>query len=367
MRITINSRSILLPQRTGIGRYTYHLLDCLGKIDQANEYILHEPKRLFDFKRRLPDFSRYKNFKGRVDYFRWGVGKSDVYHLPCPDNIGPYKGKLVVTIHDLIHRTYPQSQTPQATQLTEKYMQAIALKADGIICISQNTRRDLHAFFDIPFEKTQVVYNGVDHQIFYPLSTQERLHAANSFKEIGIDKPFVLYVGTIEPRKNLTGLLESFALLKLKKVFHGQLVVAGMKGWMMENIAALIKELGLDQEVVLTGHVSDAQLCQLYNLAEVFVFPSFYEGFGFPILEAFCCGAAVIASQTSSCAEIASNAALTINPKDTKAMADAMGRVLTEKNLKESLQKAGLKRAMEFSFERMAQETLAVYQRFGNS
>ena len=171
MRIAINCRSILLNQRTGIGRYTYHLLDNLGKIDHANEYILHAPKRLFDFKRRLPDFSRYKNFKNRVDYLHRGIGKSDIYHLPCPDDIGPFSGSLIVTIHDLIYKTYPQGHTPQTIELTEKYMQGIASKADKIICISENTRRDLHSFLDIPLERSCVVYNGVDHafSILYPV------------------------------------------------------------------------------------------------------------------------------------------------------------------------------------------------------
>jgi glycosyltransferase involved in cell wall biosynthesis len=363
MRIAINCRSILLSQRTGIGRYTYHLLDNLGKIDHVNEYILHAPKRLFDFKRRLPDFSRYKNFKNRIDCFHQGIGKSDIYHLPCPDVIGPYEGKLVVTIHDLIYRTYAQGHTPQAIELTEKYMQAIAAKADKIICVSENTRRDLHSFFNIPLEKTCVIYNGVDHHLFYPLSPQDLLNAASQLKELGIDKPYILYVGTIEPRKNLAGLLESFTLLKSKKVFQGQLVVAGMKGWMQESIGELIKKLGIGRDVIFIGFINDGQLRQLYNMAQVFVFPSFYEGFGFPILEAFCCGAAVITSQTSSCAEIAAEAALTIDPKDTKMMSQAMEQVLTGKTLKESLRQAGLKRAQEFSFLTTAEHTLDVYRK----
>ena len=185
MRITINCRSILLSQRTGIGRYTYHLLDNLGQIDQTNEYILHAPQRLFDFKRRLPDLSRYQNFKSRIDYGHWGAGKSDIYHLPCPDVIGPHSGKLIVTVHDLIYKTYPQGHKPQTIELTEKYMQAIAAKADQIICISENTRRDLHSYFKIPLERSCVVYNGVDHRIFYPLSPQERLNAASQLKELG--------------------------------------------------------------------------------------------------------------------------------------------------------------------------------------
>jgi len=363
MRIAINCRSILLSQRTGIGRYTYHLLDNLGKIDHANEYILHAPKRLFDFKRQLPDFSSYKNFKNNIDHFHQGIGQSDIYHLPCPDLIGPYSGQLIVTIHDLIYKTFPQAHNPETIELTEKWMQAISAKADQIICTSENTRRDLHQFFNIPQERTCVVYNGVDHDVFYPLSSQERLQAESQIKEFGIDRPYVLFVGTLEPRKNLHGLLESFALLKSKKLFQGQLVVAGMKGWMKEKTGDLIKKLGIGQDVIFTGFISDDQLRLLYNMAELFVFPSFYEGFGFPILEAFCCGTAVITSQTSSCAEIASDAALTTDPSDPKAIAAAMERVLTDPNLKESLRKAGLKRARDFSFLTTAQDTLDVYRK----
>jgi glycosyltransferase involved in cell wall biosynthesis len=363
MRIAINCRSVLLSQRTGIGRYTYHLLDSLGKIDNANEYILHVPKRLFDFKRHSPDFSCYKNFKSRIDFLGRGSGKSDIYHLPCPDRLDNYSGKLVVTIHDLIYKTYPQAHTPQTIELTEKYMQAIVAEADKIICISANTRRDLHTFFNMPLAKTCVVYNGIDHAVFYPLSVQGRLSAVKELKELGVDKPYILYVGTIEPRKNLAGLLESFALLKSKNVFQGQLVVAGMTGWMAESMGELINKLGIKQDVLFTGYVSDGQLRQLYNMAELFMFPSFYEGFGFPILEAFCCGAAVITSQTSSCGEIAGEAALRIDPKDPVLMAGAVATVLQDPAFKKSLCQAGLKRAEEFSFAAMAAQTLAVYQR----
>jgi glycosyltransferase involved in cell wall biosynthesis len=363
MRVIINCRSILLDQRTGIGRYTYNLVENLGKIDHVNEYILHAPQRLFDLKRHLPDFSTYKNLKKRTDFFHRGAGRGDIYHLPCPDAIGPYTGKLVVTIHDLIYRAYPQGHNPQTIELTEKYMQAITSRAAQIICISENTRRDLHSFFDFPLERSCVVYNGVDHGIFYPFSPQECIQASDQLKKMGIDKPYVLYVGTIEPRKNLTGLLESFALLRSKRAFQGQLVVAGMQGWMMESIDGLIKELDIQKDVIFTGFVSDAQLGLLYNMAELFVFPSFYEGFGFPILEAFCCGTAVITSNTSSCAEIASQAALTIDPKDPKEMAGAMERVLTNKNLKTSLRRAGLKRGQEFSFLTTVRDTLNVYNK----
>jgi len=362
MRIAINCRSILLPQRTGIGRYTYQLLDSLGELDRADEYILHAPKRLFDLKRRLPDFSRYKNFKDRPDYFNRGPGRNDIYHLPSPDDHSWRESKLVVTIHDLIYKTHPQSHTPQTIELTEKYMRAIAARADQIICVSENTRRDLHTFFSILPAKTCVIYNGVDHRTFFPLSEEQRREPLSQLAGLGINRPYVLSVGTIEPRKNLTGLLQSFAQLKARKAFHGQLVVVGMKGWMQDNIESVIGPLGLKGDVIFTGFITDTQLRSLYNLAELFVFPSFYEGFGFPILEAFCCGVAVVTSKTSSCGEIAGQAALTVDPQDPAQIAGAMTQILQDKTLKRSLQQAGLKRAREFSFAAMARGTLAVYQ-----
>jgi len=367
MRIAINCRSILLSQRTGIGRYTYHLIDALGRIDPANDYILHAPKGIFDFKRRLPDFSDYKNLQRYPDYFNQGISRYDVYHFPCPDEMGTFSGKLVVTIHDLIYKAYPQAHTPQTIALTEKFMQGIAAKADQIICISENTRRDLHRYFDIPEAKSTVVYNGVDHTMFYPLSDQQRQQAQEDLKnQLGIMGPFMLFVGTIEPRKNLGGLLEAFALLKSKKIFEGQLVIAGMEGWMMQGLGELVQRLNIEQDILFAGFVSDVQLRQLYNRAEIFVFPSLYEGFGFPILEAFCCGAAVVTSSTSSCGEVAADAALAVDPQDPKAMAEAMERILTDATFKASLQQAGLKRAQEFSFEKTARNTLDVYRRLVN-
>lgn len=362
MRIAVNCRSILLNQRTGIGRYTYHLLDSLGQIDHANQYILHTPKGLFDFKRSLPDFSDYKNLKRYPDYFRQGAGGADVYHLPCPDDTTSCEGRLVVTIHDLVHKTYPQAHTSQTIELTEKYMTQIAAGARKIICISENTRRDLHAFYDIPKDKTCVIYSGVDGHVFHPLSLQERKTCQAYLAQLGIFQPYVMFVGTLEPRKNLEGLLEAFSILHARKIFHGQLVVVGMQGWMVEKLDEKIEKLGLKGEVIFTGFVNDAQLAGLYNLARLFVFPSFYEGFGFPILEAFACGVPVAASATSSCAEIAGQAALTFDPDKSSEIAEAMALVLTNEALGASLREAGLKRAGEFTFLETARKTLAVYE-----
>lgn len=361
MHVVINSRSILKKTRSGIGRYTFHLLESLAQIDQDNQYSLYCPQKIFDFKRHLT-IKPVANFKTKRDYFGFGpkfvCGNYDIYHSPSPDNLDSIKGKIIVTIHDLIYKTYPQSHTPQTIALSDHYIRQAVKRANKVICVSQNTREDLHRFFDLPKEKTCVVYHGVDHKLFY-VSKQKVNPWMN---EVGIHKPFILFVGTVEPRKNLLGVLKSLVLLKSTKKFDGQLVVAGMKGWLDSEITPSIKEWGLTQDVVFTNFISDEQLRQLYNLTQAFIFPSFYEGFGFPILEAFSCGAPVVTSNTTSCQEIAGNAALLVDPNSPQAIAEALGQILDDHSLKNSLMEKGLQRAKEFSFLKTAQQTLAVYQ-----
>lgn len=360
MRIAISCRSILLKSRTGIGRYTYHLIDSLGKIDPYNSYVLYAAKRLFDHKRRLPAF-HYQNMKARMDYFNAGPGKADVYHMPFIGNIDRFDGKYIVTVHDLIYKAYPQGHTQATIDLSQSQMEQVIKRADHIICISSSTRRDLHRFFDYPQDQTSVVLNGVDHDIFYPLSDQTE--TKTFLRSLGVDGDFILSVGTIEVRKNLEGLLRARAILKTDL----PVVVAGMQGWMTEKIAPLIKELKLDGKVIFTGYVSDAQLNMLYNTCKVFVFPSFYEGFGFPIVEAFCTGAAVVSSNSSSCAEVASDAALIVDPNEPRSIAAGMEQIISDTKFANALREKALKRAQEFSFVKTAQETLKVYNQVSHA
>ncbi len=365
MRIAINCRSILKPQRTGIGRYTYHLIEALARADHANDYFLYALRGIFDFKRVNPS-SPAPNFKVRRDCFSLGpekiCGPVDVYHLPSPDFLGTLRCKVVVTVHDLIDKAYPQSHTPQTIDLSDRKMKDVVARADKIICCSQTTRDDLHRFFQVDAGRTCVIYQGVDRKVFFPLAPDEEGYAAGVLKGLGVTQPFILFVGTIEPRKNLSGLLEAFAALKSRRKFAGPLVVVGMKGWMMGPVADTLNRKGLSDEVVFLGYVTDEQLRVLYHQTEVFVFPSLYEGFGFPIVEAFACGAAVVTSSASSCAEVAGDAALTIAPDQPQDIATAIERVIQDPQLKASLKAKGLERAARFSFDITARRTLEVYQ-----
>jgi len=368
MRIAINCRSILSRKRTGVGRYTWHLVDQLKAIDQTNDYSLYAPRKFFDFKRTTPWIGG-GNFKFKHDPFKAGpaktLGNIDIYHSPSPDALNVTGCKIIVTVHDLIYKTFPQGHTPATIETSEKQFREITQRADKIICCSESTRRDLHEHFKLPQDRSCVIYQGVDRKVFYPMEEDPFYQAQWLMKARGISRPFLLFVGTIEPRKNLVNLLEALAYLREHKKFSGQLVVVGMKGWLSDGLKEFIGKLKIGSSVKFLGFVSDDELRILYNKAEAFVFPSFYEGFGFPIVEAMSCGAPVITSNTSSCIEVAGEAALSVSPRDPQSIANAIARITGDRALREALIEKGLKRSRDFSFEKTAQETLQVYKEVG--
>jgi glycosyltransferase involved in cell wall biosynthesis len=365
MRIAINCRSILTRKRTGVGRYTWQLIEHLKKIDEDNAYSLYAPRKLFDPKRTTPWIAR-GNFKLKPDYFKAGsqkiLGPIDLYHAPSPENLSITGCKIVVTVHDLIYKTFPQGHTASTVETSERQFREIVRRADKIICCSKSTRRDLHEHFKFDESRSCVIYEGVDRSVFYRMKKDIFYGGKWFLRSKGITEPYLLFVGTIEPRKNLVNLLEAFALLRRQGKFSGQLVVVGMKGWMSDGLKEFVSKLRVGRSVKFLGFVSDDELRLLYNKAEVFVFPSFYEGFGFPIVEAMSCGAPVVTSNTSSCAEVAGDAALTVSPRNPEEISGAIARIIGDPSLRHSLIERGLARSEDFSFLKMAQETLNVYQ-----
>lgn len=371
MRVAINCRSFLKKQCTGIGRYAYHLVKSLSVLDRDNTYLLYARKGMFSFNKRLPAFPS-KNFIPRIDWFNRGPARllrdSDIYHCPSPSSLeAPKKSKIIVTVHDVICKAFPEGHTPDTLKEGEKQFAMIRQKADKIICCSQNTVNDVRKYFDIPESKITLVYQGADKNMFYRIGPDEEALAQGVLRKRAIVCPYILAVGTIEPRKNLSNLMRAFSILREKKVFDGKLVIAGMEGWMHNDLGVLIGQLGLKNHIVFTGYLPDSELRVLYNKAEVFVFPSLYEGFGYPIVEAFCCGAPVVTSNVSSCPEIAGDAALTVNPRNPEEIARAVEKVLTNRDLRETLRSKGLQRAQAFDFDKTALETLAVYREVYNN
>jgi glycosyltransferase involved in cell wall biosynthesis len=368
MKIAINCRSFLTATTTGIGRYARNLVASLASIDDRNRYFLYCPRRPFDRRRRFP-LSPRENFSVRTDI--WGLGPdilcpfADIYHAPSPEVLRTRARKVVVTVHDLIYLTFPAAHTEETIRLTEAAMKSLEDRADRFICCSRSTRDDLERFFPKVRGRTRVVYNGVDHRAFYPLPPSEFSIGRMRLKAKGIEGPFILFVGTIEPRKNLSNLLVAFDAMKSSRRYSGKLVVCGMKGWKAEDLREKLKSLNLYSEVVFPGYLRDDELRYLYALADAFVYPSFYEGFGYPVLEAMACGGAVVTSATSSLGEIAGEAALIVNPGSPEEICQAVLKAVSDRAFRAGMVERGIARAREFSFHRNAQETLAVYREAG--
>lgn len=365
MHIAINCRSFSKQQFTGIGRYTSSLIESLSQIDAANRYSLYTTRGWARVRSKIAREGG-RNFSVRFDWLKRGMARTlksvDVYHAPGPEISPDLGAKLVVTVHDVIYKTYPQGHTQETLALSDAQFRFLTSRASRIICSSSSTLSDVQKYFPETAGKACYIYQGVDKNIFYPLAGEKREAARGAIRQKGIDGPFILFVGTIEPRKNLKGLLEAYAQLKQKKLFGGKLVVVGMAGWKSEDLPQWVEQLGIKQDVLFLGFVHDEELRALYNLAEVFVFPAFYEGFGYPILEAFNCGAAVVTSDVSSCPELAGSAALTVSPESPGKIAEAVAKIIHDGTLKNILRQRALRRAQEFDNLKTAQKTLAVYQ-----
>lgn len=266
---------------------------------------------------------------------------------------------LVLTVHDMSLFLQARTQPLRSLLTVRPILPAAARRADAIITVSQHARRDMIRQLKIDPARVMVVYNAPATQ-FKPVTDAALLEQVR--REYDLPANFVLYVGTLEPRKNIPRLLRAFA--EVRRAYPGvRLVMAGQLGWKYRAIWREIESLALDDAVQWLGYVPGGDLPALYSLATVFAFPSLYEGFGLPVVEAMACGTPVITSNGSSLAEIAQGAARLIDPLDVTALADGLCGLLTDEAQRVELRAAGLRRAAEFSWTRAAAETAAVYNR----
>jgi glycosyltransferase involved in cell wall biosynthesis len=271
----------------------------------------------------------------------------------------PLRGvPTVLTVHDLIFRLLPGQHKPLNRWYLNLSMPLFCRRAAHIIAISEQTRRDVVSAYGVPADKISVIYEAADPR-FRPQSP-EAIAAARA--RYHLPERYLLSVGTIEPRKNLARLLAAFERLHAEGLTD-VLVLAGKRGWLTGEFDAALERSPSKQAVVFPGFVADADLPAVYAGAQVLVMPSLYEGFGLPVLEGMACGVPVACSNCSSLPEIAGQAALFFEPTDADDISDALRRLLRDPELQDALRGAGLRQAGRFSWERTAQETLAVYRR----
>jgi glycosyltransferase involved in cell wall biosynthesis len=364
---------------TGIGLHIRNLVNALIELDRENEYLLYYPAGLLaraeafgfnplpaNFRLRPVRFPRAWPDKHPSFWWKWYLprvlcrDRVDVFHGPnhyLPDFD---RRKTVVTIHDLAYfhmKLYDQG----LNNAIQKWTRNALDWAGAVIALSENTRRDIEALGVAP-ERIRVIYGG-GHIVPENKIRHDRCDELK--KAFNLPEKFILFVGTLQPRKNVPFLLRAYARLKQEKQLPHGLVLAGARDTASSEIDGLIQELGIAADVIVTGYVEDWQLPLLYKLADLFVLPTLYEGFTLVTLEAMAYEVPVIATDTSSIREGVGDAALLVQVNDVEGLAGAIFSGLTDTNLRQKLVARGREQARKFTWARCAQETMDLYQELG--
>jgi glycosyltransferase involved in cell wall biosynthesis len=285
----------------------------------------------------------------------------DVLHSPVnvlPERL-PHQCAGVITLHDLAFLRYPHVLT-RAKRLYHQTMTVRSMKrATMLITVSESTKRDAHEFVGIPKEHIQAVYPCIDERFVNVLDKEE----LQKFRERqGLSNGFILYLGTLEPRKNIQTLIDAYVHLRKEQARPEKLVLAGGKGWLYNDIFAQVQKLGLESDVLFPGFISDTEQALWYQAASVFAFPSLYEGFGIPVAEALASGTPVVTSNVSSLPEAGGDLALCVDPHDSKALSAALLQALTDQTLRDRCRAEAAQVAQKFSAHTMLARTLATYE-----
>lgn len=366
-----------LTQGAGIGRYTRELVSALVETNHADTLVLFSAKQPAELPvpepipqaqnvlyHQAPVSERWLyrlwyrlSLPLRVELF---TGKLDLFHSP-DFVLPPVAGRIptLVTVHDLSFLKYPETFTPELVNYLNKVVPRSVRRASHILADSAATKNDLVEWLATPAEKVTVLYSGVNPR-FRPVSNEKRLQRVRKKYGLGA-RPYVLSVSTLQPRKNYEMLIRAFKPVAAELPHN--LVIAGGKGWLYERIMAEITSQGLDGRVLLIGFADDRDLPDLYSGASLFVYPSFYEGFGLPLLEAMACGVPVLNSDASCLPEVAGTATRQLAPNDQQAWTNAMSTLLADAGQRSRMVAAGFLQARHFTWSRAAEELNGIYAR----
>ncbi len=354
MRVGIDIQSTV-GFRTGIGYYASALTERLKDFKGLDLYCY---KNNSD-----KDFNTIKRiYWENISLLRL-FGKDGIDILHVPGFAGPIfaKGiKKITTVHDLIGMIYPQNLAPISRFYWQVWLPACVRNSNMIIADSENTKKDIIRLLNIRQDRIRVIYLAANRSfsvIAYKGRQRDRL------KKYGINTRYILNVGTIEPRKNVANLIRAFAgYLNNSRMWELSLVIVGKKGWAYNEALKTAIDMGVRENIIFCDYIDEADLVLMYNLAELFIYPSFYEGFGLPVLEAMGCAAPVICSNTSSLPELAGDAAILVDPSDNAAIEKSIADILSDDGLKKTLSDRSLKQAARFSWEKAAKETMELYR-----
>ncbi len=364
-RILIDAIALLFPL-TGIGRYTYEVANRLKNSStiKYNYFYGYFSKNLLESNQKS-NLKRVKSIIQKIPLLkkisrkilkllsRFFTSKYDLYWQPnfIPDN-GINADKIITSVHDFSFIHYRNFHPKERIEHIEKYFFKNVIKSDIIITGSNFTKKEILERLPFKENKIEVIYHGIDHNLFKVYKKPK--------VDFDLPQKYILSVGSIEPRKNLIGLLKAYNLLDKYLKQEYKLVLVGFKGWENCEIMEIIEKN--KKSIHYLGFITDEELAKVYNLASIFVFPSFYEGFGLPPLEAMACGTPVVLSNSSSLPEVGGDAVVYCNPHNTDDIKEKIEIILTDKTLQKKLITKGLIQAKKFSWEKSAQEHLAIFQ-----
>jgi glycosyltransferase involved in cell wall biosynthesis len=364
MRIAIDARKL---RDFGIGTYLRNILIELSRLDRETDYIvLCRPddvesgdvlgRNFRMVPETAPTYSIAEQFRIPLSLARERVRLVHEPHYVLPPLV---RCRSVVTIHDCIHLMFPQYLPSKLAHVYAKgSMWAAAHKADRILTVSEASKRDILRFFDVPPEKVAVIYNAIDERFLAPANA-ERMELVR--QRYQLDHPFVLYVGNIKPHKNIERLIDAFGRARSQCPDDLKLVIIGDEISKYPGLRQSVHKHKLDKHVRFLGFQPMETLAAFYRLARAFVFPSLYEGFGLPPLEAMACGSPVVTSNVSSLPEVAGGAALLVDPYDADAIAGGIVQAVTDETLRADLITRGLDRARSFSWPQSVRKIHEIY------
>jgi len=379
MRIGIDAR--LIAYRRGMGNFVYNLLTELAKLPGDEQYVLYvDKKQTEEFAPHYPRFTVRK--LAPEAYPLWeqislplAVARDNLDILHCPVNTAPLwiprNCKLVLTIHDVMY-LLPAEQLPPSPSFYQRLgriyrlflVPRIAQRAEVVVTVSYCSRQDIIKYITLPENRIYVV-QGASGRVYRPVENTVALESVR--KKYTLDHPFILALAGVDPRKNTSRLIEAFAKILIETNRPYQLAMIGLPSSARHRFFQEARNLGIDNQIVFSGFVPEDDLVALYNLAEVFVYPSLYEGFGLPILEAMACGTPVVTSPRGSIPEVAGDAVIFVDPLSAKAISHGIKKVLTDHELARRLREKGFERVKSFSWRNAAIKMLQIYRKVGQS
>ncbi len=364
--ISIDASRANLDKKTGTEYYSAALLEAIAKIDHESPYTLYTQGKGWVTEQNWPENFKIKVIESPVLWTQFRLSlemhkaKPEVLFIPSHAVPFIHPKKTIVTIHDIGYEMYPESYSSIAFRYLRFSTKKSLKWAKQIIVPSKFTKKDLVSLYKVDPKKIVVIYHGYNDKLYKTIDDKDAIGLVKKKYGLSENEDYLFFIGRLEKRKNILGIIDAFYKVKSQTNFNYKLVLAGKPGVGYAKIQQRIKDLMIEDDVRFLGYVQEQDAPFLMNGADMFLFPGFHEGFGFPILEAMASGTPVITSKTSSCPEVAGEAALLVNPDNPSEIAESIMRILADGRLRNTLVQQGFRQIKKFSWEKAAEETLKV-------